>query len=205
MWFCQSPRRVLRGFLYFGCDSVFLDVKHFVHEMTIRSQRNLVTAWSLWLSQIKVFLNNHLARDLFTPKQQGKQKRREKKLSSAVAQCLNSSVYEISDLVDVELFWKNPQLQVYAVFWTGVGTPIPPTAFESFEKGGSVGNPSLLDDEEDKEKLPPSFPVPKRPNRPAALLRSRTFGTRNKKVPDFIYSTLFQEMLLCIHSVIKWN
>ena len=44
--------------------------------------------------------------------------------------------------------------------------------------GGSIENPILLDDEEDKEISPPSTPVSERPIRPSALLRSRAFGTR---------------------------
>ena len=138
------------------------------------------------------FLNNHLARVLNNPKQQEKQKKREKILSRAVAQDVVTSACDVSDLVDVELSWKNPEFEVYAVFWPGIENPIPPRLFGSFQIGGSVENPILLDNEEDKENSPPTSPVPERPNRPPALLRSRSFGTRIEKVRDYVYRNLSQ-------------
>ena len=59
---------------------------------------------------------------------------------------------ESADLDDVELYWENDQLDVDAVFRPGLDTPFSPTAFVDLEKGGSAGNPILLDEEGDKEK-----------------------------------------------------
>jgi len=66
-----------------------------------------------------------------------------------------------------------------------IDTLFSPTAIGSLEMGGSVENPILLDDEEDKENWPATTPVSERPNRPPASMRSRAFGTRFANVPEF--------------------
>ena len=57
---------------------------------------------------------------------------------------------------------------------------------------GSNQNPILLDEEQDKEKAPPTTPVSGRPTEPPRLLRSRAFGARIENVPDYVYGNLFQ-------------
>ena len=51
---------------------------------------------------------------------------------------------------------------------------------------GSVENPIVLDEEEDKENAapPPSTPVSVRPTEPPRLHRSRAFGAWIENVPD---------------------
>ena len=52
---------------------------------------------------------------------------------------------------------------------------------------GSVENPIVLDEEEDKENAPPplsSTPECVRPTEPPRLQRSRAFGARMENVPD---------------------
>ena len=61
--------------------------------------------------------------------------------------------------------------------------------------GGSVENPIVFDDEEDKENSPPpapSTPESVRLTEPPRLQRSRPFGTRIENVPDYVYRNLFQ-------------
>ena len=78
--------------LDFGPDSVTVNVKDLVHEMTISSQEIPLAAWSLLLYQRQHFLNNHLARAPVTPNQQGTLEMRDKVLSSVVAQDMDTNV-----------------------------------------------------------------------------------------------------------------
>ena len=55
---------------------------------------------------------------------------------------------------------------------------------------GSVENPIVLDEEEDKENVP-STPESVRPNEPPRLLRSRAFGAGIENVPDHVFRNLF--------------
>ena len=57
---------------------------------------------------------------------------------------------------------------------------------------GSVENPIVLDEEEDKENAPPSTPESVRLTEPPRLQRSRPFGARTENIPDYVYRTLFQ-------------
>ena len=181
-----------------------LTVKDLVQEMTISCHETPLAAWSLFLSQRQQFLINQLARVSVNPNQQGTYEMRNEVLSSVDAQeGLDTSGYQVSaaDLNDVELYWENDQLHVDAVFMPGIDTLLPPTAFDDLEMGGvSAENPIQLDEEEDKENSPPptTTPVSERPTRPPALLRSRPFGTRIEKVPDYVYRSLFQKVLPCL-------
>ena len=56
---------------------------------------------------------------------------------------------------------------------------------------GSVENPIVLDEEEDKENAP-TTPESVRPTEPPRLLRSCPFGARIENVPDYVYRNLFQ-------------
>ena len=79
------------------------------------------------------------------------------------------------------------------MFRPGIGTPFSPTVIDDLLMGdGSVENPIVLDEEQDKENAPPTTPVSERPTEPPRLLRSRAFGTRIETVPDYVYRNLFQ-------------
>ena len=113
------------------------------------------------LSQSQAFLNNHLAQVPITPNQQGTFEVREEVLSSVGAQDLDTSSYQVSDLEDIEFNWENSQLDMDAVFRPGIDTPFSPTTFDDLLIGdGSVENPIVLDEEEDKENQIPSLSDP---------------------------------------------
>ena len=67
---------------------------------------------------------------------------------------MDTSGYELSDMDNLECFLGNPHSDADAVFVNEIDTPFSTTAFDSLEMGGSVGNPTLLVNEEDKEKSP---------------------------------------------------
>ena len=56
---------------------------------------------------------------------------------------------------------------------------------------GSVENPIVLDEEEDKENAPPT-PESVRPTELPRLQRSRAFGARKKNVPEYVFRNFFQ-------------
>ena len=179
--------------LDFGPDYVTIAVKDLDQNIKISSQEIPLAAWQLLLSQRQDFLNNHLARVPITPKQEGTMEMREEVLSSVGAQDLYTSSYQVSDLEDLEFNWEDSQLDVDAVFRPGIDTPFLPTTFDTFLMGdGSVENPILLDEEEDKETVAPTTPESARPTEPPRLQRSRPFGTRIENVPDYVYRNLFQ-------------
>ena len=117
---------------------------------------------------------------------------RDEVLSSVGAQNLDTSSYQVSDLEDIEFNWENSQFDMDSVFRPGIDTPFSPTVFDDLLMGdGSVGNPIVLDEEEDKENAP-TTPESVRPNEPPRLLRSPAFGARIENVPDYVYRNLFQ-------------
>ena len=78
-------------------------------------------------------------------------------------------------------------------FRPGIDTLFSPTVFDDLLMGdGSVENPIVLDEEQDRENAPPKTPVSERPTEPHRLLRSRAFGARIENVPDYVYRNLFQ-------------
>ena len=118
---------------------------------------------------------------------------RDEVLSSVGAQDLDTSSYQVSDLEDIEFNWENSQLDMDSVFRPSIDTPFSPTVFDELLMGdGSVENPILLDEEQDKENAPPTTPVSERPTEPPRLQRSRAFGARIENVPDYVYRNLFQ-------------
>ena len=119
---------------------------------------------------------------------------REGVLSSVGAQDLDTSSYQVSDLEDIKFNWEISQLDKDAVFRPGIDTPFSPTTLDDLLMGdGSVENPILLDEEEDKENaLPPTTPESVRPAEPPRLQRSRAFGARIQNVPDYVFRKLFQ-------------
>ena len=68
------------------------------------------------------------------PNQQGAHETRDEVLSSAGAQDLDTSNYQVSaDLDDVEFYPENEKLDVKAVFRPGTDTPVSPTAIDDLE------------------------------------------------------------------------
>ena len=179
--------------LDFGPDSVTIAVNDLVQNLTISSQEIPLAAWHLLLSQRQEFLNNHLPRVPITANQQGTFEMREEVLSSVGAQDLDTSSYQVSDLEDIEFNWENDQLNLDAAVRPGIDTPYSPTTFDNFLMGdGSVENPIVLDEEEDKDNAAPTTPESVRPTEPPRLQRSRAFGARKETVPDCVYKNLFQ-------------
>ena len=80
-----------------------------------------------------------------------------------------------------------------SVLRPGMDTPFSPTVFDDLLMGdGSVENPIVLDEEQDKENALPTIPVSERPTEPPRLLRSRAFGESIENVPDYAYRNLFE-------------
>ena len=175
--------------LDFGPDSVTVAVNDLYQNITFSSQETPLAAWHLLLSQRQDFLNNHLARVPITPNQEGTMEMREEVLSSVGAQDLDTSSYQVSDLEDIEFNWEGSQLDMDAVFRPGIDTPFSPTTFDDILKGdGSVENPNLLDEEEDKENAPPpTTPESVRPTEAPMLQRSCAFRAKMENVPDYVF------------------
>ena len=175
--------------LDFGPDSVTIAVNDLVQKLTISSQEIPLAAWQLLLSQRQDFLINHLARVPNTPSQEGTMEMREEVFSSVGAQDLDASSYQVSNLEDIEFNWEDSQLNMDAVFRPGIDTPFSPTTFDDLLIGdGSVENPFLLDEEEDKENAALTTPESIRPTEPPRLQRGRAFGARMESVPDYVYT-----------------
>ena len=119
---------------------------------------------------------------------------REEVLSSVGAQDLDTSSYQVSDLEDKEFNCENSQLDMDAMFRPSIDTPFSPTTFDDLLMGdGSVENSIVLDEEEDKEHVPPpTTPESVGPTEPPRLQRSRAFGARMENVPDYVFRNLFQ-------------
>ena len=180
--------------LDFGPDSVTIAVNDLDQDKTISSQEKPLAAWQLLLSQKQDFLNNHLARVPITPNQDETMEMRDEVLSSVGAQDLDTGSYQVSDLEDIQFNWENSQLDLDAVFRPGIETPFSPTTFDYFlMSDGSVENPVVLDEEEDKENaLPPTTRESVKPTEPPRLQKSRAFGARKENVPDYVFRNLFQ-------------
>ena len=119
---------------------------------------------------------------------------RDEVLSSVGAQDLDTSSYPVSDLEDIDFNWEDSELDMDAMFRPGIDTPFSPTTFDDLSIVGSVENPIVLDEEQDKENSPPTPSTLEsvRPTESPKLQRSRPFGTRRKNVPDYVYRNLFQ-------------
>ena len=107
------------------------------------------------------------------------------------AQDLDTSSYQVSDLEDIEFNWENLLLDMDAVFRPGIDTPFSPTTIEDSSMEGSVENPIVLDEKEDKENAPPSTLDSVRPTKTPRLQRSRAFGARMENVPGYVYKNLY--------------
>ena len=132
-----------------------------------------------------------LARVPVTPNQQGTHEMRNEVLSSVGDQDLDTSSYQLTDLEDIEFSWENSQLD--SVCRPGIDSPFSPTTFDDLSMEGSVENPIVMDEEEDKENAPPtSTPESVRPMEPPRLQSSRAFGARTENVPYNVFRNLFQ-------------
>ena len=178
--------------LDFVPDSVTISVIDLVQKITIRSQEIHLAAWKLLLSQRQDFVDNRLPRLPITQDQGGTMEMRDKVLSSVGAQDLDTSSYQVCDLEDIELNWEFSHLDIAAVFMLGINTPFFPTTLDDSSLEGSVDYPVVLDEEEDKENVPPSTPESVRPTEPSRLQGSRAFGARIEKVPKNVFRNLFQ-------------
>ena len=171
--------------LDFGPDSVTIAVNELNQILTFSSQQIPLAAWQLLLSQRQDFLDNHLP---VTEKQERTMEMRDEVLASVGVQDLDTSSYQVSDLEDIEFNCENSQLDMDAVFRPGIDTPFSPTTFDDLSMEGSVENPIVLAEEEDKENAPPAPSTPGtwsvRPTEPPRLHRSRAFGARMENVPD---------------------
>ena len=130
-----------------------------------------------------------------TPNQEGTMEMRDEVLSSVGAQDLDTSSYQVSDLEDIEFNWENSQLDMDSVFRPGIDKPFSTTVIDDLLMGdGSVENPIVLDEEQDKENAPPTTPVSGRSTEPRRLQRSRPFEARIENVPytEHVYRNLFQ-------------
>ena len=72
---------------------------------------------------------------------------------------------------------------------------------------GSVENPIVLDEEEDKENAlpPPSTPESVRPSEAPRFQRSRAIGARMENVTKYVFRNLFQKVLPCLCFNIYYN
>ena len=178
--------------LDFGPDSVTIALNDLVQNITISSQETPLAAWQLMLSQRQDIFNSHLARVPITSNTQGTMEMRDEVLFNVGGQDLVTSSYQVSDLKDIEFNWEDSQLDMDAVFRPGLDTPFSPTTFDDLSMGGSIENPIVLDEEQDKENAPPSTPESVRSTEHPRLQRSRPFRARIENVPDYVYRSLFQ-------------
>ena len=182
--------------LDFGPDSVTIAVNDLDQNITISSQEIPLAAWQLLLSQRQTFLDNHLPRVPITQNQEGTMETRDEVYSSVAAQDLDTTSYQVSNLEDIEFNWEDSQVD--SVFRPCIDTPFAPTKFDDLSMGGSAENTIVLDEEQDKEKAPPSTPVSVRLTEAPRLQRSCAFGARIEIVPDYVYRNLFDKVLLCL-------
>ena len=78
---------------------------------------------------------------------------RDEVLSSIGAEYVDKSGYQVSDLDDVEFYWKNDRLP--SVFRPGMDTTSSLLTFNDFDMGSMAEIPIPSDGEQDKENTPP--------------------------------------------------
>ena len=181
--------------LDFGPDSVTFALNDLDQNITISSQEIPRAAWHMLMSQRQDFLDNHLPRVPITQNQMGTMEMREEVLSSVGAQDLDTSSYQVSDLEDIEFNWENSQSDMDAVFRPGIDIPFPPTTFDDLSMEGSVENPIVLDEEENKENAapPPSTPESFRPMEPPGCREVALLEQELKMYPIIILEIRFNK------------
>ena len=75
-----------------------------------------------------------------TPNKQGTHEEREEDLSSDGVRVTDTSNFEVSDMHDIEFHWENPELEMDAIFRSGIDTHLSLSAFDDLEMR-STGNP----------------------------------------------------------------
>ena len=124
--------------------------------------------------------------------QEGTMEMRDEVPSNVGAQGSETSSNQLTDVEDTEFNWEKSQLEMDGVFRPGIDTPFSPSTFDDLLMGdGSVENPIVLDEEEDKENAAPTTPESVRPTEPPRLQRSRAFGATMENVPDYVFRNLF--------------
>ena len=119
---------------------------------------------------------------------------RNENFSSVGAQAIDTSGYQVFYLDDVAFDRENDQLDVDALLRPGIDTPFPLQSFNDFHIGAIVENPTLIDEQQDKENSPPphpTTPVSERPTQPPVLMRNRQVGKTIENDPDYLYRNLF--------------
>ena len=107
---------------------------------------------------------------------------------------MDISSYQFSDLEDIEFNWEDSQLDMDAVFRPGIDSPFSPTTFDDLSMGGSVENPIVLDEEQEKENAPPPTTSESvRTTEPPRLQKSWPFGARIENFPDYVYRNFFNK------------
>ena len=135
--------------LDFGPDSVTFAVNDLDQNITISSQEIPLASWQFLLSQRHDFLDNHVPRVPITQNQEETMEMRNEVLSSVVAQDLDTSSYQVSNLEDIEFNWENSVVD--AEFRPGIDTPFSPNTFDDLSMEGSVENRIVLDEEENRK------------------------------------------------------
>ena len=163
---CFSVSNETGWSLEFRPHSVTLSAKYHVQEMTIFSQENAMTAWSLLLSQRQVFFEKSSSASSIYP-QQGWDYGDEGRTALIVgAQDMDTSGCEVSDLSDVAFYWENDQLDVDVVFRPSIDTPFSASTFNGFELGAMAENPISVDEEQHKRTLLQNFRSPSDQRKP---------------------------------------
>ena len=137
-----------------GPDSVTIAVNDLAQNINNQLARNGLGCLAIAVVSKATILDNHLRRFHINPNQQGTFEMREEVPSTVGAQDLDTSSYQLTDLEDIEFNWENSQLD--SVFKQGIDTPFSPTTFDDLSMKGSVENPIVLDEEEDKENSAPT-------------------------------------------------
>ena len=123
---------------------------------------------------------------------------RDEVISSRGAHDVDTSANQLSDPNNVEFSLEKNQQDVDVVFTPGTDTQFCPSTFNDFEMSSIIENPTLIDEEQDRETSPPTTPVSERPTQTLVLMRSHPFRRRTQKVPDSVPTKLFEEIMLLI-------
>ena len=100
---------------------------------------------------------------------------REEVLSNVGTQDTDTRGYEVSDLEDIEFTWEDVVVDTDLI-------PIFATIFDGFQMGSTAANPTLVDDEEDREKSAPTITTPdsERPMNPQITEKSSIRDSTSK-------------------------
>ena len=120
-------------------------------------------------------------------------------LRTVVAQCMDTSGYQVFDLEDSDFHWEDPYLNTHTDSQTGLDYHLQPSCFKDFEMVSLVANPILIDNDEDNENSSPppsSTLVSGKRIELARSLRSSPFGTRIKNFPRYVFGNFSEYLLL---------